>query len=54
MGTLNKFMLGTKGFTSDMLPKTTRNLTVTDPKSWLYAGDVNDADVDFEFGTRKH
>ena len=43
-----------KGFTSAMLPKTTRNLTDTDPKSWLYAGDVNDADVDFEFGTRKH
>ncbi len=52
MGTLNKFMLGTKGFTSAMLPKTTRNLT--DTESWLYAGDVNDADVDFEFGTRKH
>ena len=54
MGTLNKFMLGTKGFTSAMLPKTTLNLTDTEPESWLYAGDVNDADVDFEFGTRKH
>ena len=58
MGTLNKFMLGTKGFTSVMLPKTTRNLTdtrnLTGTESWLYAGDVNDADVDFEFGTRKH
>ena len=52
MGTLNKFMLGTKGFTSAMLPKTTLNLT--DTESWLYAVDVNDADVDFEFGTRKH
>ncbi len=52
MGTLNKFMLGTKGFTSAMLPKTTPNLT--NKKSWLYAEDVDDANVDFEFGTRKH
>ena len=48
MGALNKFMLGAKGFTSAMLPKTTPNLDNSD--SWIYAGNVKDEDVDFEFG----
>ena len=34
------------------------NKNHTFPENWKtgswYAGDVNDADVDFEFGTRKH
>lgn len=48
MGVLNKFMLGTDGFTSTMLSKDNSN--ITDENSWLYAQNVPDNEVDFEFG----
>ena len=48
MGTLSRFMLGADGFTSTMLEKDNDNLD--NPKSWLYAKDVDDKDIDFEFG----
>ena len=48
MGVLNKFMLGTDGFTSTMLSKDNSN--ITDENSWIYAQNVPDNEVDFEFG----
>ena len=48
MGALNKFMVGADGFTSAMLEKD--DVNIGNEKSWLYAGNVADDKVDFEFG----
>ena len=48
MGAFNNFMLGADGFTSTMLAVDDDN--ITDSSSWLYAGDVDDDDVDFDYG----
>ena len=48
MGVLNHFMLGADGFTSAML--SADNANINNPDSWLYAGDVPDDEIDFEYG----
>ena len=47
MGVLNHFMLGADGFTSAML--SVENANINNEHSWLYAGDVDDKDIDFYY-----
>lgn len=49
MGALNKFMLGTDGFTSAMLSVKEAQDNVNSEKSWLHT-DTPDKEVDFEYG----
>ena len=47
MGVLNHFMLGADGFTSAML--SVENANINNENSWLYAGNVADEDIDFQY-----